>query len=511
MSPNPVAEVHRLTQEGQPDEAVALAQRALTDIEGEARGRLLIALSRAANACGRLQDALRAATEARQLMENLDSRQGVCDALLAMANVLRAAGDHHSALDSLEVAEALARELREPLRISRVLRIMGVCSSILGRHRHALSCLTDALELARAHGTADDEHNMLLSLYNAHNRQGEALPRGSEQALALLAPYIEPWQALADASGQTGNTQVQMMALGNRAITLQRCNRAAEAVPLLLELIPRYEAMGLRPNVAIAHVELGRCHEALDDPTQAREQYSVAIEQLRQDGSLDDLLDALDGLSRSEEALGNAAAALAALREVRQVEARKSDESARAAVARRELRIELARLSNQWAQQAMEDPLTGLGNRRALERWLSQQQPRTERGEPLSLLLMDLDHFKQINDHFGHDTGDEVLRRVAGLIRRHCRGGDLAARYGGEEFLLALAGVPQAEVLAIGERLRQSLADTDWRAVRDGLHVTVSIGIVHAAEAADSGALLTLADQRLYRAKIEGRNRVVGG
>jgi len=509
VSSDPVAEVQRLTLQGQPDEAITLAQQALAGSEGETRARLLLELSRASVAAGRLRDALRAAAEARELLQSVGSREGACDALIGMATTLRAAGDHVSALDSLELAETLARELGEPQRVARVLRIVGVCSSILGRHRHALSCLGEALDLMRAHGSTHDQHHMLLSLYNAHNRQGEALPRGSEQALASLGPYIDRWQALADACAQAGQQQVQVMALGNRAITLHRCGRVDEAIAALLDLIPRYQALGLRPNIAITHNELGQCHEARGEMALAREQYGRSIELLREDGSLDDLQAALEGLSRCEEALGDAVAALAALREVRQVEARKSDEAARATVARRELRVELARLTNQWAQQALQDPLTGLGNRRALERWLAEQQPRVERGEPMSLLLLDLDHFKQINDGFGHDTGDEVLRRVADLIRRHCRSGDLAARYGGEEFLLALAGVPPAEAVRVAERLRESVAGHGWPGLKPGLAVTVSIGVTHAAETADSAGLLTLADRRLYSAKIEGRNRVV--
>jgi PleD family two-component response regulator len=94
------------------------------------------------------------------------------------------------------------------------------------------------------------------------------------------------------------------------------------------------------------------------------------------------------------------------------------DEAARNAVSQRELRIELARLSNQWTQQATQDPLTGLGNRRALDHWLGLALSRTAQGEPLVLVLMDLDHFKQVNDRFGHDIAAAVLRHAAQLMHQ---------------------------------------------------------------------------------------------
>ena len=188
---------------------------------------------------------------------------------------------------------------------------------------------------------------------------------------------------------------------------------------------------------------------------------------------------------------------------------RKSDEAARNAVLQRELRIELARMTSQWARQATQDPLTGLGNRRALDLWLGPALSRATRGEPLLLLLMDLDHFKQVNDNFGHHIGDAVLRQVAQLISQHCRSSDLAVRYGGEEFLLALSGVPPDEAIEIAERLRQAIAAHAWQQLRPGLTVTVSMGLTSATEASDAAGLLTLADRRLYAAKYNGRNRLI--
>ncbi|MDP2005553.1 MAG: diguanylate cyclase [Rubrivivax sp.] len=501
-----------LNAEGDFETALRAAHDALATTAGAARGPLLLSRSRCHLGAGRLQDALRDAIEACDLAKADASAVATCDALTAMAMVLRAAGDHASAIDTLEQAEALARELHDAQRVSRVLRTLGVCSSILGRHQHALSCLHEALESAEQAG--DVEHRLLIlqSLYNAHSRQadGELVPGPAGDAVrAQLQPFVERWQQLAEAFAATGQPRQEAMALGNRAILLQQCGRPVEAIPLLQGLLPRYRALGMRPNEAICHNELGRCFALCGDAALARDHYRVALEMLDEEGSLDERLEVLEGLSRAEENLGRLAEALAALREVRRLEARKSDSAARAAVSRRELRVELARLTSQWAQQARQDPLTGLGNRRALEAWLAEQQPRAARGEAMSLLLMDLDHFKQVNDHFGHDAGDEVLRRVAALLRSHCRSGDLAVRYGGEEFLLVLVGTTPAEAQQVAERVRASVAALPWEQLRPGLVVTVSVGVSHHTEALEAAGLLTLADQRLYRAKIGGRNGVV--
>jgi diguanylate cyclase (GGDEF)-like protein len=175
----------------------------------------------------------------------------------------------------------------------------------------------------------------------------------------------------------------------------------------------------------------------------------------------------------------------------------------------RDVRIELARLTSQWRQLAAVDPLTGLANRRGLEHWLAETQERVDRGDVRVVLLHDLDHFKAINDRFGHPIGDAVLREVGRLIAAHCRPADLAVRYGGEEFVLSMLGIDPLDAVDVANRLRASVQAHDWPTIAPGLVVTVSVGIAHSAEAGDTAALLGLADRRLYAAKHGGRNRVV--
>ncbi len=166
-------------------------------------------------------------------------------------------------------------------------------------------------------------------------------------------------------------------------------------------------------------------------------------------------------------------------------------------------------------QQALIDPLTGLGNRRALEDQASMEIARAERsGAPLSLLAIDLDHFKHINDTYGHDVGDLVLQAFAELAQEVLRDGDVLCRIGGEEFTVLLPNTSKEQALQVAERLRQAIATTPAKisqAIEEdaALVYTASLGVtlVSAGETTLKPAIRR-ADQKLYAAKEAGRNRV---
>jgi diguanylate cyclase len=122
-----------------------------------------------------------------------------------------------------------------------------------------------------------------------------------------------------------------------------------------------------------------------------------------------------------------------------------------------------------------------------------------------------VDKFKQVNDGYSHPVGDAVLRAVADLLRHNARAGDLTVRFGGDEFSILLHEADQHAAVAVCERLRAGAAAYDWTALHPDLTVTLSIGVASSDEADTQEAVLALADQRLYRAKQEGRNRIVAG
>ena len=163
-------------------------------------------------------------------------------------------------------------------------------------------------------------------------------------------------------------------------------------------------------------------------------------------------------------------------------------------------------------EMAITDGLTGLHNRRYLERHLATLVTQAAaRGRPLSLLILDIDHFKTINDTYGHDAGDAVLREFSDRVRKAVRGIDLAARLGGEEFVVAMPDTDGTLGLLVGERIRQKIASEPFKAESGAasLRVTVSIGVSTLMSSSDTPqSMLKRADEALYRAKRDGRNRV---
>lgn len=169
-------------------------------------------------------------------------------------------------------------------------------------------------------------------------------------------------------------------------------------------------------------------------------------------------------------------------------------------------------LQRKYAYTARMDSLTGLYNRY----WMNEMLPRVlERAqtnhEPFGLLMLDVDHFKNYNDNFGHQAGDEVLRAVGAIMLRHIRADDSAVRYGGEEFVIILPGLSRSSVEEIAQRLCQAIREESINMFRAQQlpGVTISIGVAMLAENLGIDELLANADRALYQAKAEGRDRVV--
>ncbi len=180
-----------------------------------------------------------------------------------------------------------------------------------------------------------------------------------------------------------------------------------------------------------------------------------------------------------------------------------------------ELRLANARLGElnvALEQSATTDGLTGLLNRRQLDRRLVEEVQRAHRyGTPLSVLMVDIDHFKKVNDGYGHAAGDAVLRAIAGEIRASVRIMDITARYGGEEIVVLGPSTSWPGGRALGERLRAAIErlEVSVPGLEAPIRVTASIGVSTLASDEDAGKLLARADEALYEAKHSGRNRVV--
>jgi len=160
---------------------------------------------------------------------------------------------------------------------------------------------------------------------------------------------------------------------------------------------------------------------------------------------------------------------------------------------------------------AVSDPLTGLHNRRFFETHLARAVERAHQtGVPFALLIADIDHFKRINDGFGHEAGDDVLKQFAGRLTRIVRVSDLACRFGGEEFAVLMHDADFQTAMTLAERIRHGVSETPFDISGEQLAVTVSEGVAvfEPSEADDAAALFRRADAALYEAKRGGRNRV---
>ncbi len=165
------------------------------------------------------------------------------------------------------------------------------------------------------------------------------------------------------------------------------------------------------------------------------------------------------------------------------------------------------RLELQLAHQATHDPLTELLNRRAFEEILQTEASRAERyAEPLALVMLDIDHFKAVNDTYGHGTGDRLLVALTGLVAGRLRGADTMARWGGEEFMIILPRTDRTGARELAEDLRRAVAQADFP-VPD--RITVSLGVEAHQKGDGLKDLTKRVDDALYAAKMGGRNRVV--
>jgi diguanylate cyclase (GGDEF)-like protein len=177
---------------------------------------------------------------------------------------------------------------------------------------------------------------------------------------------------------------------------------------------------------------------------------------------------------------------------------------------RKRIQEELLALQAQLRQQVIHDPLTSLYNRRYLDEMFDRELARAERhAQPISVILIDVDYFKSINDKYGHLAGDEVLRIFGDIIKHHSRGSDICCRYGGEEFLLVLPNMSEQQAYARAEQLRVAIEDTPIVFSASDIRVTASSGVATFPQhGRTKDELIAASDRALYAAKAAGRNQV---
>ncbi|BFU44751.1 GGDEF domain-containing protein [Krasilnikovia sp. MM14-A1004] len=288
----------------------------------------------------------------------------------------------------------------------------------------------------------------------------------------------------------------------------------AEAEQTMLTCIARYEAGFVEHVGDMAHYQLtlARARRGLGEVERAQEGLDACRALCTELGLHALLVQVHQEQADLHAARGDNPAAYAELKVFFAArEALRSQEREAQAQARQAMfeTSEAREQAEQFREQARRDPLTGLHNRR----YVDEELPELVALDPgMSLAIADIDHFKRINDRLSHDTGDQVLVRVATLLETGLAAAvpeGFVARLGGEEFLLALPATPVDDATAILDDIRRAIGGHDWHDLTGGLPVTVSIGVADVSES--RSAALSTADRNLYAAKREGRNRVIAG
>ena len=446
---------------------------------------------------GSYAESLRSAHQAIDLSDRagdqnlrLHARRMAC---LAFGNVgvddLRERFDH-----VLELARAARSPWEEGVARNDLAHLLMVGGDLAGAEEQLALAERLAAEVPPAHFLLGVVHATRSELRMAQDRPEDALDQAQAAVRHVVAaardanPYLLAMSVLTEVHA--------LLALGRVEDGRDAGERALEQ---LGDRVPQARSMILSA-VAGALREAGRPEEAYDALARGAELEREAMREFSQ------LQLGLERARLEAAATRREADALGAKN--RELEALVAELGE--AQAQLEQRAEqLERLQEQLRDQADRDWLTGLGNRRFFAR--AVDTIAQAHSGPVSLAVIDLDHFKSVNDRFGHQVGDEVLKRVAELLLGHVRTQDVVVRTGGEEFAVLMPGAEPAEAAACCHRLRSVIGGAGWDDISPGIAVTASIGVGSTTECADVAALERLADERLYAAKRAGRDRVVHG
>jgi diguanylate cyclase (GGDEF)-like protein len=444
---------------------------------------------------GDLDSAVKYLQRTHELNRFMNDAQGLLVSLINSGFLYSELGRDEESLVAYDEALERAQNLNDKIRETTILGNMGSSFANLARFDEAEHTLRQALELCEIHGLTDFKAINLINLGESLGflkRFDEALER-LNQALILLETSGKR-EKIVDCLWQRGIVQ---LAIGNSKLAFESLDEALE----------KAQNLGLRPLEAKIHRSLSDAFEQFGHFDQALLSYKrfYDLERIIKDENMEQRLRVFSAQHEVEK-----------LRTESEIQRLRNVELAQALEALEEANLEKANLLETLEIQAkeleilaMRDPLTGLYNRRHLENTLEIEFREAKLSqEPLTVLLFDADDFKRINDTFSHHVGDLVLTEITDLTRTHTRLTDIAARYGGEEFVVVMPKTTAQTAHGIAERLRQQIESHDWERLAKGLKVTVSIGVADDLSLPDFEKLLSLADERMYEAKNNGKNKV---
>lgn len=424
-----------------------------------------------------------------------------------LGNLTAQFGDSGESLGHYQQARDLLLVSGHREGLAMVTNNVGMALRESGRFEESLRCFDEALAasegLERGHVYAFILGNRGLTLLEAGR---------PDQALAPLTEALEQMEALGAPRGRgTANHNLgRLMLLRGELV---------RAESYLQEARLHREALGERLDLFDTKLQLVHLYRAKGDDAQATQLLGAVLDgrdacqvsRVRA-AALEVRYQMLRAAGRFEEALDAHVAFHEASRAYVDDRANARQQVMLARFRHAELdheRLRERERSAAFERLSLTDSLTGLPNRRFVETRLAGEVRRFGlRGESLCVAVLDIDHFKSINDRFSHGVGDKTLQTIASLLRDDIRPFDMAARIGGEEFLLAFPSNQLEQGVAACERLRVRLASHDWTGCHPDLRVTASFGVVEATGGATIEQLIQLADAALYRAKNAGRNRV---
>jgi diguanylate cyclase (GGDEF)-like protein len=452
-----------------------------------ARADLLRWMALAGCETGRFETALRCANEACGLAQELGDPRQLALSLTALGACFERMGDPWQAERLMDDARLIAGELGDPF--AQLVTLNNLCAVCIGafyvlRGGDEPAEATAALRRALAH--AREAHSLL---HHFNDPFFAVFVEGNLGEVLLHLGKTQEARRLLDAALQRGiehgfGAQVWRIRCSICELMLAQ-GQAREAHAALTALLRNMGGGDPRSTLIRVHHALYRCCRELGWDSDALEHFEQhdRLERRRATNQL-----------KAQSQLF-----------VTRVEAEQS--RLQAERARLEAQIERSRAAS-FQADAQRDELTGLGNRRHLDHRLPMLlEVVREQKLPLTVALVDLDHFKQINDRFGHTVGDKVLVEMAQKLRENTRATDVLARIGGEEFLVVFADMPGPQALEVCERLRSRVEQHAWDGLARGLRVTLSIGVAHAPPY-ELATLFDEADRAMYRAKHSGRNQV---